>query len=190
MTSTDETLPQSGRVKQERDEVIEFLNTTAGRADLSTAISYAAYLRVLLQDEQREAAILLQALRKSISNADRMKALCEQIIADLDGRKNNVLEEKSAFEKLKTAIMTTQATIVPFAEKGAVWTDSQRRNGFRRYEEEHAKHGQWLKWQDEEIQQNPRFSQFSASEQARKLKRKHSIAEAAPTIAKRLTPTK
>ena len=186
-TLTDAEIKLHDRITAEREPVIEILREH-GAPDLTTAVSYAAYVRVLLDNERQANNKLFAELKKSVQIVDAMMSLGNEMLAQLHTRNLHGEEEAEVLENIRATLASNFSSIVPLAERGAAWTDAQRRNGFKRFEDERKKHDQWLAWQANEIKSNPKFASYSVSEQARRLKRKHNIDDAAPTIAKRLTP--
>lgn len=71
---------------------------------------------------------------------------------------------------------------------GAEYGENQKKFQEDKQQLDEKKHSQWREWQEAEIKGNPHFSMQSKEQQARRLKREHSIIESSSTIAKRLNP--
>jgi hypothetical protein len=82
-----------------------------------------------------------------------------------------------------------QALVNGITALGLNYSEQQKK--FREYQHRAsiAKHEQWRKWQAAEKANNPQFARLkSKQEQAKLLKKKHSISDEAGTIAKQLEP--
>lgn len=99
------------------------------------------------------------------------------------------LEEKAVSDRVRQNILDAYAGLDSDAiELGETWTKKQRASGFKRFEADQEKHDNWRRLQASEQAANPKFGEYPKQEQARRLKKKHGITDAVPTIAKRLDP--
>lgn len=74
------------------------------------------------------------------------------------------------------------------AADGAKYVKRQRDTGMRRWESEQAQHDQWRAWQRDMNSQRPLTRRWSKNQQAKELKRLHSIEASIGTIRKQLEP--
>jgi len=121
-------------------------------------------------------------------------AIVRNLLGALEDCKN-AGELKAALPEIKEALLRAwviqiqleYGKLVPVADQGKAYLERQKSTGFRRWEVNQEKHGQWRQWQANE-KNNCQFAKLSKQAKAAFLKHKHSITDAVPTIAKRLTP--
>ena len=147
-------------------------------------------------------------MRQDIRRNPESQQLCANVIVDIAGA-GNARNEALAFDKASEEMgradfykwcaenplspraalhngMIQEEKDKPKVDLGVRWSESQKKFAGKRHDESHEKHEQWRKWQAEEIAENSQFSNKSKSEQARLLKKKHSIEDKQGTISKRL----
>lgn len=145
----------------------------------------AAWARVKLEDQLRATGESNQLNRKLMAITEELLEMLKRAQGESVAELRDWSERASVYH---AAVEQTTAALLPLAERGEGWTKTQRKNGFKRFEEEQEKHDSWRQWQASEKAANPTFEKYSKEEQARRLKKKHSITDATSTIAKRLDP--
>ncbi|MDD2776405.1 MAG: hypothetical protein PHU06_10650 [Gallionella sp.] len=87
----------------------------------------------------------------------------------------------------RSRVLTKERKTILVTQLGYARSNEQSKFAGEKHRIAHEKHEQWRRWQQAAIDENPRFSTFSKTVQAEKLKKKYAISDKVGTISKRLT---
>lgn len=194
---------RNARIAAKADEILgnarEMLGPGHTAETLHQAVLFdAAWSRALVDDQQAELQGMfkkLEAYSAALQSSERIMRDLLTLTRDMQAKlqesgaehMHDMHDMRARLEEQHTDAQRIHDALLPLAQRGEGWTEEQRRKGFRRWEDDQAKHENWKRWQADAIAENPKFADHSKAEQARRLKKKHGIPDDVDTIRKRLS---